>query len=60
MFEFLVSTIFVEIKSLRQINSLEAEMYCLNSIKVTHAHPRHGRVKEYTHPNHGQADALYK
>ena len=31
-------------KSLRQINSLDAEMYCLNSHKGRHARPRHGRV----------------
>ena len=47
-------------KSLRQINSLDAEMYCLNSHKGRHARPRHGRVEEYTRPNHGRVDALYK
>ena len=41
-------------KSLRQIN---AAMYCLNSHKGRQAHPRHGRVKEHTRPNHGRADA---
>ena len=44
-------------KSLRQINSLDTEMYCLNSHKGRHARPRHGRVKEYTRPNHGRVDA---
>ena len=32
-------------------------MYCLNSHKGRHARPRHGQVKECTHPNHGRADA---
>ena len=44
------------LKSLRQINSLDVEMYCLNSHKGRHARPRHRRVKECACPNHGWAD----
>ena len=40
-------------KKLKTINSLDAEMYCLNSHKGRHARPRHRRVKECARPNHG-------
>ena len=54
---FLLKLTHERAKSLRQINSLDAKMYCLSSHKGRHSHPRNGRIKEHTRPNHGRVDA---